>query len=82
MTEIHERLMRCFSATFPNLTSEEVRLASPSTVATWDSLASITLVAVMEEEFAIQIEPEDIEHLVSFDSSVDYLTTRLTALTT
>ena len=82
MSEIRERLMRCFSATFPNLTSEEILLASPSTVASWDSLASITLVAVLEEEFAIQIEPEDIEHLVSFDGSLDYLNKRLTALTT
>ena len=82
MNEIRERLMRCFSATFPNLTPEEVQLASPTTVESWDSLASITLVAVFEEEFAIQIEPEDIEHLVSFEGSLDYLSKRLTALAT
>ena len=82
MSEIHERLMRCFSATFPNLTPEEIQSASPSTVDTWDSLASVTLVAVLEEEFAIQIEPEDIEHLVSFDSSLEYLNKRLTPVTT
>lgn len=82
MNEIRERLVGCFSATFPNLTPEEVQLAAPTTVEAWDSLASITLVAVLEEEFAIQIEPEDIEHLVSFESSLDYLTKRLTAAVT
>jgi acyl carrier protein len=82
MNEVRERLVRCFSATFPQLTAEEVPLAAPTTVEGWDSLASITLVAVLEEEFEIQIEPEDIEHLVSFDSSLDYLSKRLPALVT
>jgi acyl carrier protein len=77
MSEIRDQLIRCFSATFPNLTSEEVQAASPNSVEAWDSLASITLIAVLEEEFAIQIEPEDIEHLVSFDKVLEYLTKRL-----
>lgn len=82
MSEIRERLVQCFSATFPNLTVEEIQSASPATVPTWDSLASITLVAVMEEEFAIQIEPEDIEHLLSFENSLDYINKRLVVLST
>lgn len=82
MSEIRERLVHCFSATFPDLTLEEIQLASPATVATWDSLASITLVAVLEEEFAIQIDPEDIEHLLSFENSLNYLHKRLQVLTT
>jgi acyl carrier protein len=79
MDEIRERLVRCFSATFPQLTPEEVPFAAPTTVEAWDSLASITLVAVLEEEFEIQIEPEDIEHLVSFEGSLVYLSKRLPA---
>ena len=82
MSEIRERLVRCFSATFPNLTPGEIQSASPATVPTWDSLASITLVSVLEEEFAIQIEPEDIEHLLSFENSLDYMNKRLGVLTT
>jgi len=39
----------------------------------WDSLASVTLLAVLEEEFQIQIDPEDLEHLVSFELILDYL---------
>ena len=82
MNEIRERLVRCFSATFPDLSLEQIETATPTTVEAWDSLASLTLVAVLEEEFAIQIEPEDIEHLVSFERALDYVTRRVGAFTT
>ncbi len=74
---MRERLIRCFSATFPTLTSEEIQSAAPTSVEAWDSLASITLIAVLEEEFAIEIEPEDIEHLVSFHMALEYVNKRL-----
>ena len=76
MKELSGRLIKCFSAVFPQLAEKEILIATPSGVAGWDSLASITLVSVIEEEFAIQIDPEDIEHLVSFELVLSYLKNR------
>ncbi len=74
------RLMKCFAAVFPNLSEESIQLATPTTVPNWDSLASITLINVIEEEFAIEIDPEDIEHLVSFEKVLNYVSTKKPAL--
>jgi len=65
--------VNCFSAVFPDLTAEEIVVASPASVGSWDSVASITLMSVLEEEFGISIDPEDIEQLVSFELILNYL---------
>jgi acyl carrier protein len=76
MSEISLRLSRCFSAVFPQLPTREIPLAAPNAVEEWDSIASITLVSVVEEEFGIQVEPDDIEHFVSFEAVLGYLEKR------
>jgi acyl carrier protein len=60
-------------AVFPELSPEETPRASPASVSSWDSVASITLLSVLEEEFEIQVAPEDLEHLVSFELVLNYL---------
>lgn len=62
-----ERLTECFRSVFPNLSSDEILRASTASVATWDSLATVTLVSVIEEEFGVTISPDEYEYLVSFD---------------
>jgi acyl carrier protein len=62
-----ERLQKCFAAVFPNLSDDEILRASSASVATWDSLATVTLVSVIEEEFGITIAPEEYEYMISFD---------------
>jgi acyl carrier protein len=47
--------------------------ASVETVEGWDSTATVTLVALVEEEFGIQFEPSALERVVSFRSLLDYL---------
>ena len=79
MNELNARLIKCFSAVFPQLTEQEILVAAPVNIEGWDSLASITLVSVIEEEFAVQIDPEDIEHLVSFEMVLDYLNKKVSA---
>ena len=74
MNDVQTSLAKCFSAVFPGLTAQEIASASMETVGTWDSVATVTLIAVIEEEFGIQIEPEALERLVSFCSILDYLT--------
>ncbi len=67
MSSMEERLKECFTAVFPNLTSDEILRSSTASVATWDSLATVTLISVIEEEFGVTIAPEEYEYIVSFD---------------
>jgi acyl carrier protein len=73
MDDLRERLTRCFSAVFPDLGHDEIPHASAASVGAWDSLATITLVTVLEEEFGLPLPPEDVEQLSSFELVLDYL---------
>lgn len=68
-----DRLARCVSAYFTTLTPAEIPRASMATVGEWDSMASVTLIAVVQEEFGIEVAPEDYERFVSFEMILDYL---------
>jgi acyl carrier protein len=72
-TEREELLVRCFSSVFPALTIEEIPTASSDVPGLWDSLATVTLVAVVEEEFGIQIEQERMAELHSFSAFLNYI---------
>jgi acyl carrier protein len=67
MPSVEERLQTCFSAVFPDLSVAEIRRANSASIATWDSLATVTLVSVIEEEFGISIPPEEYDFMVSFE---------------
>ena len=73
MNDAQARLSRCFLAVFPGLHGEQIASASVQTAEGWDSVASVTLVALIEEEFGIQFGLEAIDHLVSFRAILDYL---------
>jgi acyl carrier protein len=69
----HERLIGCFLAVFPQLNKADVSKASNTSVAGWDSVALVTLLATIEEEFGIQVDPEQMEQLNSFDAIFRHL---------
>jgi acyl carrier protein len=73
MIDLDQRLQRCFVAVFPHLTDGEIQKTSAATCAEWDSLALVTLIALVEEEFGIQVPVADLEHLLSFDAIHEYL---------
>jgi len=75
--EFEERLVRCFASVFPDLTTEQIPQASVKTVSTWDSLAAITLVAVVAEELGVEIDPLDLGELNSYGAMKNYLEHRL-----
>ena len=66
MSNIQERLINCFGTVFPSLSPDEIPRAADTSVAEWDSLATVTLVSVIEEEFGVTIMPEDYERMTSF----------------
>ena len=73
MSEHEQRLLRCFALVFPGLTQGEIRESSAEATGAWDSLSGVTLIAVIEEEFGIQIEPDIYSELNSFDAFNAYL---------
>jgi acyl carrier protein len=68
MDDAHARLVKCFSNVFPRLSATEIPNSRMTSVEGWDSVAMVTLLAVIEEEFEIQFDPADLETMVSFDS--------------
>jgi len=77
MTELSDRLKKCFSAVFPDLPFDRIQDASIETVLSWDSVAAVTLNAVVEEEFGIEIEADDIVDLTSFSVFLDYVNKKM-----
>jgi len=73
MSELESRLIRCFSSVFPTLTPEEISAAGANSLAAWDSLAAVTLAAVVQQEFSVQIDLLDLPELDSFKSFQTYL---------
>lgn len=79
MDEIKARLTKCFEAVFPDLPVPQIPSATQETVPNWDSIAAITLVNVIEEEFSIQMDLDELADLDSFERIAGYLQTALQA---
>jgi acyl carrier protein len=73
MNETQTRLTRCFRSVFPKLSDEDISSANVEAVEAWDSVVTITLLTVIEEEFGIQFEPEALERLTSYQSILEHL---------
>ena len=74
---ISQRLQQCFQAVFPNLKQAAIATASSETVADWDSVAHVTLISVVEEEFAVVLPQERYGEMLSFEALRIYLETLL-----
>ena len=73
MSEDENRLIRCFASVFPELTPEDIRVTSTESVGSWDSLSAVRLVAVIQEEFGVEIDSEALPDLDSFEAFRIYL---------
>ena len=73
MSEIESRLVRCFQAVFPDLTETQIPKATQETVPAWDSMATITLIGVVDDEFHIQVDIDQLANLDSFERFNAYL---------
>jgi acyl carrier protein len=71
MSDARERLIKCFGAVFPDLPASEVPRAKSESIDGWDSLATATLLGVVEEEFRIAVS--DFDALDSFERLLAYL---------
>jgi acyl carrier protein len=73
ITDIDGKLERVFAAIFPDLSADAIRSASVDTLDNWDSLQSVLLMTLLEEEFAVSISPFDLADLTSYESVREYL---------
>lgn len=76
MDETRARLLRCFAAVFPGLSETQLAEAALGTLEAWDSVATITLLSLVEEEFGVSFEPEDLARQTSFARILDDLVAR------
>ena len=77
MAEMRYRLENCFAAVFPTLSEQEIAQADHLNVGQWDSVASVTLFATIEEEFGIEFSLDEMPKLVSFSKILDHLETNV-----
>lgn len=68
MNQVTRKLAHCFSLTFPNLPPERILAASADNLAEWDSIAHITLLTVIGEQFGIDVDFEEFEGALSFEA--------------
>ena len=54
MHDLNSRLNRCFHSVFPDLAAEQVPTASVESVRGWDSLAAVTLLAVVQAHLGVR----------------------------
>jgi len=74
MPDVETRLVGCFQAVFPDLSEADIRVASQEKLQQWDSVAAITLVNVIEEEFSTEIDYDRLPELDTFSKVLEYLT--------
>jgi acyl carrier protein len=79
MSDVREKLKNCFRTVFPSLPEGSIPNASTATVPDWDSVAGITLLNVVEEEFQTEVDFEILAELNSFESLAEYLTRMTTS---
>jgi len=73
MADTKDRLIRCFAAIFPHLKGSEITQAAPDSTVGWDSLATVNLFALVQEEFGVNLDSLDDDESISFYSMLSRL---------
>ena len=55
------------------ISEAEVEQASMETVARWDSIGQMSLIAIVEDAFGIEMEPDEIMQFTTYASGLDIL---------
>ena len=76
MSEQDDRLVRCFASVFPTLSEGEIRTSNVVPLFDLDSLAGVTLVTLIDQEFGVNIELPDLLDLGSFEAISQFLRKR------
>lgn len=73
MSEQEDQLVRCFASVFPTLSEGEIRACDVVRLSDVDSLAGVTLVTLIDEEFGVDVELSDLLELGSFAAIEQFL---------
>jgi acyl carrier protein len=76
MDELESRLTKCFETVFPALPVSAIPLSSQATLGAWDSVATVTLVHVIEDEFGFELDLDLLPELDSFTRILAYVRTQ------
>lgn len=66
MHDIGSRVTQCFLNVFPDLAAADVPRASQAALGQWDSVAHVTLLSAISEEFQIELDDDSFESLTSY----------------
>ena len=70
---LKDRTIDCFGALFPNYTRAQLLTASRESIPEWDSLAGVTLLTLLQQEFQLEIDLAELEHFNSVKAVLDYV---------
>lgn len=71
-----ERLVSCFSKVFGNLSPSEIPTLRKENIAAWDSIAHVTLLNLVREEFDVDIDFEEFDSATSFPAVLEMVRAR------
>ena len=70
---IREKLLKCFTTVFPELGPIEIESATAENTSEWDSIAQVTLLTLVGEEFGIDVDFEQFGSALSFSDFASLL---------
>ena len=76
MDETRQTADQLFPGGISRHAADEIPAASTATVANWDSVAAITMMNVVEDEFRLEMDLDDLADLDSFEKIHAYLLKR------
>jgi acyl carrier protein len=77
MSDIQSRIAGCFLNVFPDVAPGDLPRASQASLAQWDSVAHVTLLSAISEEFQIDLDEDSFESLSSYALIVDFVESRV-----
>jgi acyl carrier protein len=76
VSEYEDRLVRCFASVFPNLSEREIRSSNVVPLFDVDSLAGVTFVTLIDQEFGVNVELSELLELEGFEAISHFLQER------
>ena len=73
MDELKSRVLGCFRTVFPEVSDSAILTATQENTEGWDSIAAITLLNLIEEEFGIEADLDALAELNSFERVYRYV---------
>ena len=77
MSDINSRISQCFLNVFPDVAAADLPRASQASVPQWDSVAHVTLLSAISEEFQVELDDESFESLTSYLLIVEFVESRI-----